>query len=239
MSAAPADELRSLQVPVLVDLPGVGRNLIDHPGVDVDLEYAGDVQDGPRFQIVGTFHSDGRAATEAPDLQCLIYGPFAGSGGEPSTCYVAAALLKPRSCGSVELRSADPADPPRIQLGYFREPSDLERLAAGRERAVEVANQAAFSAVGAAPSVRETLGPAEMRDWIRRNAWTYHHPVGTCAMGPDPSAGAVVDADGRLHGFENLFVADASVMPDIPSANTHLATIMVAERLSDRIAARL
>ena len=58
-------------------------------------------------------------------------------------------------------------------------------------------------------------------------------------MGPDPSAGAVVDPGGRVHGFEGLFVADASVMPDIPSVNTHLPTVMVAERLSDRIAERL
>jgi choline dehydrogenase-like flavoprotein len=60
--------------------------------------------------------------------------------------------------------------------------------------------------------------------------WTYHHPVGTCAMGVDPSAGAVVDPTCRLHGISGLRVVDASIMPDIPSANTHLPTIVIAER---------
>ena len=72
----------------------------------------------------------------------------------------------------------------------------------------------------------------QLRQWIRRNAWTYHHPVGTCAMGSDPAAGAVVDAAGSVHGIGGLTVADASIMPDIPSANTHIPTIMIAERIA-------
>ncbi len=68
--------------------------------------------------------------------------------------------------------------------------------------------------------------------WLRAHVWTYHHPVGTCAMGPEADAGAVVDSSGRVHGLDGLAVADASVMPDIPSANTNLPTIMLAERLA-------
>jgi choline dehydrogenase len=67
---------------------------------------------------------------------------------------------------------------------------------------------------------------------IRDRVSPYHHPVGTCAMGPDPSAGAVVDARGAVHGIARLFVADASVMPTIPSANTNLPTIVVADRIA-------
>jgi choline dehydrogenase len=233
------DDLRALDVPVLADLPGVGRNLVDHPGIDVELSYGGSVTPAPRFQVVGTFHSPGRSAEAAPDLQCLIYGPFAATADAPAAFFVAAALLKPRSRGSVRLRSIDPGATPIIELGYFRDPNDLERLAAGLDRVTDVARQAAFAALGSARPAPEAQTGAELRTWIRRNAWTYHHPVGTGAMGPDPSAGAVVDADGQVHGLEGLFVADASVMPDIPSANTHLATLMVAERLSDRIAQRL
>jgi choline dehydrogenase-like flavoprotein len=73
---------------------------------------------------------------------------------------------------------------------------------------------------------------AGLREWIRRAAWTYHHPVGTCAMGPAPGSGSVVDAAGAVHGIDSLTVADASVMPDIPSANTHLPTVMIAERIA-------
>jgi choline dehydrogenase len=65
---------------------------------------------------------------------------------------------------------------------------------------------------------------------------TYHHPVGTCAMGPNPDAGAVVDARGRVHGVDGVIVADASIMPDIPAANTHLPTVMLAARLADWLA---
>ena len=77
-----------------------------------------------------------------------------------------------------------------------------------------------------------------LREWIRRAAWTYHHPVGTCAMGPAPGSGSVVDAAGAVHGIDSLTVADASVMPDIPSANTHLPTVMIAERIAALLATR-
>jgi choline dehydrogenase len=65
---------------------------------------------------------------------------------------------------------------------------------------------------------------------------TYHHPVGTCRMGADPDGGAVVAARGRVHGLEHLHVADASIMPTIPSANTNLPAIMVAERVASWLA---
>ena len=73
---------------------------------------------------------------------------------------------------------------------------------------------------------------------IRERVGSYHHPVGTCAMGPDPHQGAVVDACGAVHGLDDLWVADASVMPSIPSASTNLSTIVVAERIAVSLAAR-
>jgi choline dehydrogenase len=73
---------------------------------------------------------------------------------------------------------------------------------------------------------------------VRSRVDTYHHPVGTCRMGPDSESGAVVDATGAVHGVSGLVVADASIMPDIPAANTNLPVIMVAERIADLEAAR-
>ena len=84
-------------------------------------------------------------------------------------------------------------------------------------------------APGPAISDDDTAGLARS---IRDRAGSYHHPVGTCAMGPSPDDGAVVDARGRVHGTDGLWVADASVMPAIPAANTNLSTIMVAERVA-------
>jgi choline dehydrogenase len=236
----PSADLGSVGVPVRAELAGVGRNLIDHPGVDVELTYRhGLIGPVPQFQIVGTFHSSARSIEHAPDLQCLVFGPRQAGAGKPASFFVAACLLKPRSRGSVLLRSPDPTEMPKIDLSYFREIEDLERLASGLDRAVEVASQPAFVGLSTTRVTRDRPTGHDLEAWIRLNAWTYHHAVGTCAMGPDPSAGDVVDMGGRVHGFESLYVADASVMPDIPSANTHLPTIMVAERLGDRIAAGL
>jgi choline dehydrogenase len=224
---------------VRADLPGVGRNLIDHPGVSVDLGYRREVAPGPHFQVVATFHSADRTAPDPPDLHCLVAGPYPANADGPASFSVAAALLKPRSRGTVRLRSTDPADPPRIELGYYRDTDDLERVVGAFDRAIEVATRPSFAALSTAPFRRTARTPAEMREWIRRNTWTYHHPVGTCSMGPRGSTGTVVDPGGRVNGVDGLFVADASVMPDIPSANTHVPTVMVAERLSDRIAAQI
>ncbi len=96
------------------------------------------------------------------------------------------------------------------------------------------------------PALRELIGGPELAPgpsitdddqtaleaYLRAHVDTYHHPIGTCGMGPDPAAGAVVNAAGEVYGVGGLRVADASIMPDIPSANTNLPTIMLAERLA-------
>jgi choline dehydrogenase-like flavoprotein len=79
-------------------------------------------------------------------------------------------------------------------------------------------------------------GDGELRGYITENAYSIPHVVGTCSMGPSPEDGAVVDADGRVHGIDGLFVADASIIPEPPSGFSHLPTLMVAERLSEVIA---
>ena len=78
----------------------------------------------------------------------------------------------------------------------------------------------------------------ELLDRVRAELWSAPHVVGTCAMGPAPEVGAVVDAVGRVHGVDSLFVADASIMPTVPSGFTHLPTIMIAERLAERFVSR-
>lgn len=78
--------------------------------------------------------------------------------------------------------------------------------------------------------------PADLHEHIGTETFSVPHVVGTCAMGSDPEDGAVVDASGRVHGTQRLFVADASIMPDVPSGFTHFPTIMIAERLAEQIA---
>jgi choline dehydrogenase len=229
----PADELHTTGITPVLDLPGVGHNLADHPAVSLDLGYAGQPREVRRFQLVATLHSERSEPRAAPDLQLIVGGPFTDSG----EFFIGAALLKPQSRGRVWLRSADPAAAPHIHLGYFTHPADLPRLAEGVRKAWEVAHTPEIASVStglhAAPA---NTGEAAAERFIRHRVWTYHHPVGTCAMGPHPEAGAVVDASGQVYGVDGLWVADASIMPDIPSANPHLATLMLAERVAGQLA---
>jgi choline dehydrogenase len=201
-----------------VGSPTVGANLIDHPAVSIDLPYHGPRQDLARFQLVATLHSSqADPATDPPDLQILAGGPFPrGEPDAPAVFFVGAALLKPRSRGRV---GND------IELNYFDHPDDLARLAEGVERAEAVVAGEAIRSLTDGGRLTPRRSGAELREWIQTNAWSYHHPVGTCAIG------TVVDPHCRVRGFDGLSVVDASVMPDIPSANTHLPTIMVAERV--------
>ena len=230
----PPEHLRSMGLPVRIELPGVGENLADHPGVDLDLGQVGSTTDASLLHAIATFHSDTASADDPPDLMAWTSDP----SGDPPAYEIDVVLLKPRSRGSVRLRSPDPMEPPRIDLPGVREPTDVDRLLEGYRRVEEVAND---------PGVRRLTGdrPSSIGDdvvggaWIRANSYSIPHVVGTCAMGPSPDDGAVVDAAGRVHGAERLSVVDASIMPEAPSGFPHLVTIMIAERLSERIAASL
>lgn len=230
----PAEHLTELGIGVQVDLPGVGANLADHPAVDLDSGWRGSATTGPILHTIATFRSQAATAAGAPDLMFWFSDP---DGDEPGL-WLDPVLLKPRSRGSVRLRSSDPTDPPRIALPGLRESADVERLAEGYRRGLEVAQrpeirQLATEAPPAAPAT-----PEELRRRVVENAYSIPHVVGTCAMGPSASGG-VVDALGRVHGVDRLSVVDASIIPDAPSGFPHLITIMLAEHLSDRLPALL
>jgi choline dehydrogenase len=216
----------------VVDLPGVGTNLQDHPAVAVELPYLGPLRDEPEFQVVATLHSSfADPRTDPPDLQLFFGGPYASddpAGG--AECFLAASLLKPRSRGRVRLTAGDRFGAPDIDLGYYSDPADLPRMLEALDLAESVIEDAALREVtgGGRLTPRES-GSAARGAAAVTGTWSYHHAVGTCAMGPDPTAGAVVDADLRVYGVAGLSVIDASVFPEIPSANTNLPTMAVAE----------
>jgi choline dehydrogenase len=234
----PAGELQAAGIRPVLNLPGVGRGLIDHPGASADFAAPPGSPTRPVFQSVVTFRSSDADRSGAPDLQLFAAGSFES---ESSPTGLVAALIvsvvRPLSRGRVWIRSADPREPPGIDLGHLREDDDLRRMIEAMRELQRVASTPAFDAL-AGPGAALSPGPDAWTDnaalgaWLRANVWTYHHPVGSCRMGPNPESGAVVDPSGRVHGLDGLAVADASVMPDIPSANTHLPTIMVAERLA-------
>ena len=172
--------------------------------------------------MIATTHSTDAAGDGPPDLQYIVGGPFAD--GDRGTFFIGVALLKPASRGTVRLRSADPSAAPRIDLGYFREPRDLDRLANGLIRIREPAGTGPIAELSCgeelAPGPGIAAGDSQrLRHWIRRTRGL-HHPVGTCAMGPTRGWGRRGRSH-RVHGNGGRTVADASACRH-PSANTHI-----------------
>jgi choline dehydrogenase len=152
-------------------------------------------------------------------------------------------LMAPRSRGWVRLGSKDPDDPPRIHLGHLTDAEDLEAILDGITEARRIALSDAVAAVttGGELSPGPQVAPgdrAALAAWAASAVSTFHHPVGTCAMGADPEFGAVTDAHGTVHGIEGLTVADASIMPTVPTGTPNLPTIMVAEHIARRLRSR-
>jgi choline dehydrogenase len=173
-----AAHLREMGIPVTVALPGVGANLVDHPEVSVDCGYTGAGRAAPVLHSIATFHSAGRSTRETPDLMLWLADP-----DEDASFAIEVVLLRPRSRGRVRLRSADPTDPPMIELPNLSDASDMKRLAEGYRRAVEAANR---------PQMRRHCGgsapvePDDLDELIRTKVNSLPHVVGTCAMGPRP-----------------------------------------------------
>ncbi len=141
--------------------------------------------------------------------------------------------IVPESRGTVTLRSAGPAAPPRIQPNYLESAADLRTMIAGVRMVRDLMGQPAFHRYRGrelAPGA-EARTDRDLEAWLRASAMTTFHPVGTCKMGVDPMA--VVDARLRVHGLEGLRVADASIMPIITSGNTNAPAIMIGEKAAE------
>ena len=190
----------------------------------------------------------GRPAAPLPDIQLLFtaaplgawpyFSPFKAPFNDGFACRIV--MLHPESRGSVTLRSADPAAAPRIHQNFLATETDWTTLRAGVRMAREVAAQPQmrpFIAAEIAPGLDES-GDAAIDAHIRATSITVHHPLGTCRMGDDSDAAAVVDPVLRVRGMEGLRVVDASVMPDLPSGNINAAVVMIAEKAADLIRGR-
>ncbi len=259
----PAAHLAAVGIPVVHDLPGVGQNFHDHFSTDVTWVLNGPhsydkykklhwqalaglqylmFRNGPVSSNIveaGAFWWGDRAEA-TPDLQFHFLagagveeGVGTVPGGNGATCN--SYHVRPRSRGSVTLRSSNPADAPIIDPNSFAEPYDLERHIDGIKITQEV---------GRSRSMRKFVdaehfpGPQckSKQDYIdvaRNNARSSYHPVGACKMGVDEMA--VVDPQMRVHGIDGLRVCDSSTMPAVISANTNATTIAMAEKAADMI----
>jgi choline dehydrogenase len=180
------------------------------------------------------------AAANAPTRSAhLPSGPFHAEGYSRTGAVQALVLsvVKPRSRGWVRLRNAEPTAPPRIHLGLLEHLDDLARMFEAVRIARHLAPHSALRELIADPELfpgeaLDDQDEAELHRALKARVETYHHPVGTCRMGPDPTHGAVVDAQTRVHGIDALRIVDASIMPEIPSANTNLPKLMLARRVA-------
>jgi choline dehydrogenase len=233
----PAPELAHHGIDVRADLPGVGAGLADHPLVAVDLSTSPGFT-GARFQTMLTMRSRYADPEGPPDLHLFAAGPFDDPATPTGGVFgVVTGLLSPTSRGSVRLRSAGPLDPPRIDIAHLRTEHDVRRMVEATRRARELCRTPPLA--GFVQGAELAPGPAIADDddeglaaSIRARVGSYHHPVGTCVMGPRSDEGAVVDSTGAVHGTDGLWVADASVMPSLPAANTHLTTMVVGDRIA-------
>jgi choline dehydrogenase len=254
----PADQLRTLNIPVVVDLPGVGENLQDHLAMAVvyqctqpvtlaSAETMGNILNFLLFKKGPLTSNIAEAAAfiktkpglPAPDLE-IIFAPvyfldhgFGNPAGHGFT--FGTVLLAPESRGRITLCTSDPFEPPVIQPNYLSSEADLRVLVEGVMLARRLAQTRAFDPYRGTEVVPglQAQSDQSITDCICAYAQTLYHPVGTCKMGNDPMA--VVDAQLRVRGVEGLRVVDASVMPTIISGHTNAPTIMIAERAADLI----
>jgi choline dehydrogenase-like flavoprotein len=261
----PADHLRSVGVPVLHDLPGVGENLQDHLDLFVIAECKGDYtydnvaklhrtawaglqyvlfRSGPvassLFETGGFWYADPDA--RSPDIQFHL---GLGSGIEAGVARLTnagvtlnSAYLHPRSRGTLRLASSDSGAAPLIDPNYWSDPHDRKMSIEGLKIAREIMRQPALEQFVLAERLPgpDVQTDEQLFDYGCANAKTDHHPVGTCRMGIDDMA--VVDPELRVHGLEGLRVCDSSIMPRVPSCNTNAPTIMVGEKGADMIRGR-
>jgi choline dehydrogenase len=237
-------ELRAVGIARTLDLPGVGRNLHDHPRVS--LSYAGtrELEEmssafardhwTPEEQTIAKAQSS--RCTRAFDLH--IY-PVGGPDTATRTGWrwtLEVACLTPRSRGALRIASADLSLPPIIDHRYLSDPDDedLRVMADGVALAREFAAKPSLSRlVGSEISTNSgATTRVEVESFVRQNCLHYYHPVGTCRMDPASDRAAVVDSRGRIHGLDNAYVADASIMAVIPRANTNIPALVVGERIA-------
>lgn len=204
------------------------------------------------FPYEGGAFMKSRPGLEAPDIQAHFMpalektanlhwpNPFARKSNDASHGFsIRVGPVNPESRGSITLRSASPADPPVIRANYLSAQHDRDVMLAAIRMMRTVIGQKSLDGHRSreiSPGA-EVSTDADLLAWLRENALTTLHPVGTCKMGNDKAA--VVDARLKLHGIEGLRVADASVMPLITSGNTNAPTIMIAERAAHFISGTL
>jgi choline dehydrogenase len=228
-------QLKAFGIPLVSSLPGVGENFHNH--VLAPLIYRTHKPlPAAHFNLseAALFYRSSPGWI-GPDMQMAFVHKVPRTADDDDNAVVfLPGVVRPMSRGSVRLDKPDPFVPPRIDPGYLSAAADLDRLAEGMQLADRIAATSSFAPLldGRVIPPQEVVGQ-QFRDWARRLADSYHHQAGSCRMGSDTMA--VVDPQLKVYGVRGLRVADASVMPSVPSGNCHAAIVMIAEKAADLI----
>jgi choline dehydrogenase len=224
-----ADQLKKFGIPLVHELKGVGENYQDHPVVFMTFEGPKESKEDwvvPRFRLIirknaiseaANFHINMRPPTEVAGIKRMMP--------------VSAHLLEQRNRGRVFLQSSDPHEQVGIDSCMLEHPEDLKAMVEAMQFIDELVHKD-----GCKEFYGPLIQPEQGEDWgafARKTYDSYHHGVGTCKMGPASDNMSVVDQRLRVHGIQNLWVGDASIMPVVSRANTNLTSIMIGERLAD------
>ena len=234
------EQLKQFDIPVVADVPGVGENFHNHVLTGLIYECKQPVPPGKQNLSESALFLKSDPGWVGPDLQMgFVHVPFniIIGQGHPNSVSILPGVVRPMSRGWIRLASADPLAKPLINPNYLGAESDLVRLKDAVKLGREIFHTKAF-----ADWVGDELMPgpdvkseADLLEFTKNNADSYHHQAGSCKMGLDEMA--VVDPELRVYGVEGLRVADASVMPVVPSGNCHAAIMMISERGADLIKA--
>ena len=239
----PADDLRHLGIDVRLDRPGVGGNLIDHPRSGIFMRPKPGVIDrtepflqtivrttsknSPNFNNMQYYMVSHFDLEMFPDLEILA--------GSDNVFGVMLVDQQPDARGRLRVTTTDPSKGPAIDLNFLSTERDIERLSEAIRACWELVSHPEIASKGDGFIVlndRVIDNEDAVRRYVRQSLDSGYHPVGTARMGLASDEGAVVDQHLRVHGTENLYLADASVMPTIVNCNTNLTSIMIGERLA-------
>lgn len=243
------DFLAALRIPCLVERPGVGEGMQNHPYVSVLFEPSSGVREAARTYLAGsrpTGHAMAKLRVPSGGVHgwdVILSSSTAAEvddAGHPVTLRsvgLVAVLSKPRSTGRVRISSAEPSVLPAIDHAFLSDPGqhDLQTLAEGLGWLRPLAATRALSPhFGVETMPGSAVHDEDLIGWLRQTVLGEAHPTGTCRMGLADDPAAVVDAAGRVHGIDHLYVADASIFPAIPRANPLLTVVAAAEYIAER-----
>lgn len=234
----PGGQLAAFSIQQVRDVPGVGANLSDHPALAVLCRVKDPAIidfDQPLIQTILRYTAEG--SDKRNDLQ-IEQLSFAGVAAGPASFMLAAVLEYQYGRGELRLRSADPHDQPIIDNRFCDDDRDTQRLIRCFKDTVAFAQHKPLSdliQLVTFPDLSRRIDDEFIANICRRRASSGYHPCGTVKMGPATDPMAVVDQFGCCHGLENLVVADASIMPGVPRANTNLTSIMIGEMIGEWI----